>query len=299
MNNKEKIGYFKRLKLAIFELENYIQFLSEKNRKAIGFCFKSVILFSMVLVLCNIASVYVKYKTTEKYIDHMVPDFVYTDNKLEIDNTKVDNDDRKTVANVMKSLDGVYKDIFNGNTFTKNDLINYVNNNQAKIVSIFCLAMLVESVLYLFIFWILIGFLTSFVGWIVLGFSRIKIRYSKLYAISLYASTLTILITVIYTILNTIFGIYIEVFDYLVMLISYIYITAVIYMIKSDLIKQQLELIKIVTVKKQIEDNSLNDNDKEPNDEKEPETESDTKNDKSKENKEPGEEDNEPDGSEI
>ena len=81
------------------------------------------------------------------------------------------------------------------------------------------------------------------------------------------------------------------------MLIAYIYITAVIYMIKSDLIKQQLELIKIVTVKKQIEDNSFDD--KEQNDEKEPETESDTKNNKSKEKKEPGEEADEPDGSEI
>lgn len=297
MNKKEKIGYFKRLKLAIFELENYIQFLSEKNGKAIGFCFKSVILFSFILVLCNIASVYVKYKSVDKYIDHMVPEFVYTDNKLEINNEQLDSADRKTVASVMKSLDGVYKDIFNGKTFTKNDLINYVNNNQKKIVSIFGLVMFIESVMYLFIFWILIGFLTSFVGWIVLGFSRIKIRYSKLYAISLYASTLTILITVIYTILNTTFGIYIEVFDYLVMLIAYIYITAVIYMIKSDLIKQQLELIKIVTVKKQIEDNSFDD--KEQNDEKEPETESDTKNDKSKEKKEPGEEADEPDGSEI
>ena len=92
------------------------------------------------------------------------------------------------------------------------------------------------------------GFLTSFVGWIALKFIRIKMKYSKLYELSLYSSTLTITLTVIYTMLNTFFGINIEVFDYLVMLIAYIYITAVIYMIKSDLITQQLELMKIINV---------------------------------------------------
>ena len=85
------------------------------------------------------------------------------------------------------------------------------------------------------------------------------------------------------------------------MIIAYIYITAVIYMIKSDLIKQHMELIKIVTVQEQMRE--------EIEKEKKKETKEDEK-DKDSPEEEPEAEvkvnreekdtvDNEADGSEI
>lgn len=304
MENRKRIGFFKRIKMAIFELENYIQFLSEKLGTAIGFCFKSVIVFSLIMAVSNIVFIYVKYGSPGKYVEHIIPNFIYQDREMTIEESDIDNDEKKAVASVMRQFDLTYREIFQTETFEKIDLVNYVNNNEAKVTVIGGIAIFLESILDLFTFWIIIGFLTSFVGWVVFRFSRIKMKYSKLYALSLYASTLTIILTVMYTILNSFFGIYIEIFDYLAMLIAYIYITAVIYMIKSDLIKQQVELIKIVTVQEQIKEQMEKEKEKEKEEQKddgkneeEPESEPDAETVVDSDKKD--EVDNEPDGSEI
>ena len=254
MEKTKKIGFFKRLKMAIFELENYIQFISEKSGKAIFYSLKLVIILSFIIVAANAIFVYAKYNNPTNYLDNIVPNFVYQDSKLEIDKDDLTTDEKKSTAEVMKQLSPSIKEIFSGQTYSKTDLMQYVQENERNIVIIGVAVVLIEGIFDLFIFWIMIAILTSFIGWIVLKFLRIKMKYSRLYALSTYASTLSIILTVIYTMLNTFFGVYIDVFDYLSMLISYIYITAVIYMIKSDLIKQQLELIRIATVQAQVKE---------------------------------------------
>ena len=310
MEKTKKIGFFKRLKMAIFELENYIQFISEKSGKAIFYSLKLVIILSFIIVAANAIFVYAKYNNPTNYLDNIVPNFVYQDSKLEIDKDDLTTDEKKSTAEVMKQLSPSIKEIFSGQTYSKTDLMQYVQENERNIVIIGVAVVFIEGIFDLFIFWIMIAILTSFIGWIVLKFLRIKMKYSRLYALSTYASTLSIILTVIYTMLNTFFGVYIDVFDYLSMLISYIYITAVIYMIKSDLIKQQLELIRIATVQAQVKEQLDKEKEKEeeekrkkqeePKDEKE--NGSDEGSDKKEKEKSYGENnvyDDEPDGSEI
>lgn len=308
MEKTKKIGFFKRLKMAIFELENYIQFISEKSGKAIFYSLKLVIILSFIIVAANAIFVYAKYNNPTNYLDNIVPNFVYQDSKLEIDKNDLTTDEKKATAEVMKQLSPSIKEIFSGQTYSKTDLMQYVQENERNIVIIGVAVVFIEGIFDLFIFWIMIAILTSFIGWIVLKFLRIKIKYSRLYALSTYASTLSIILTVIYTMLNTFFGVYIDVFDYLSMLISYIYITAVIYMIKSDLIKQQLELIRIATVQAQVkeqlekekEEEEKRKKQEEPKDEKE--NGSDEGSDKKEKEKSDGENnvyDDEPNGSEI
>lgn len=310
MEKTKKIGFFKRLKMAIFELENYIQFISEKSGKAIFYSLKLVIILSFIIVAANAIFVYAKYNNPTNYLDNIVPNFAYQDSKLEIDKDDLTTDEKKATAEVMKQLSPSIKEIFSGQTYSKTDLMQYVQENEKNIVIIGVAVVFIEGIFDLFIFWIMIAILTSFIGWIVLKFLRIKMKYSRLYALSTYASTLSIILTVIYTMLNTFFGVYIDVFDYLSMLISYIYITAVIYMIKSDLIKQQLELIRIATVQAQVKEQLDKEKEKEeeekrkkqeePKDEKE--NGSDEGSDKKEKEKSDGENnvyDDEPDGSEI
>ena len=310
MEKTKKIGFFKRLKMAIFELENYIQFISEKSGKAIFYSLKLVIILSFIIVAANAIFVYAKYNNPTNYLDNIVPNFVYQDSKLEIDKDDLTTDEKKATAEVMKQLSPSIKEIFSGQTYSKTDLMQYVQENERNIVIIGVAVVFIEGIFDLFIFWIMIAILTSFIGWIVLKFLKIKMKYSRLYALSTYASTLSIILTVIYTMLNTFFGVYIDVFDYLSMLISYIYITAVIYMIKSDLIKQQLELIRIATVQAQVKEQLDKEKEKEeeekrkkqeePKDEKE--NGSDEDSDKKEKEKSDGENnvyDDEPDGSEI
>lgn len=310
MEKTKKIGFFKRLKMAIFELENYIQFISEKSGKAIFYSLKLVIILSFIIVAANAIFVYAKYNNPTNYLDNIVPNFVYQDSKLEIDKDDLTTDEKKTTAEVMKQLSPSIKEIFSGQTYSKTDLMQYVQENERNIVIIGVAVVFIEGIFDLFIFWIMIAILTSFIGWIVLKFLRIKMKYSRLYALSTYASTLSIILTVIYTMLNTFFGVYIDVFDYLSMLISYIYITAVIYMIKSDLIKQQLELIRIATVQAQVKEQLDKEKEKEEEEKRkkqeepqgEKENGSDEGSDKKEKEKSDGENnvyDDEPDGSEI
>lgn len=310
MEKTKKIGFFKRLKMAIFELENYIQFISEKSGKAIFYSLKLVIILSFIIVAANAIFVYAKYNNPTNYLDNIVPNFVYQDSKLEIDKNDLTTDEKKSTAEVMKQLSPSIKEIFSGQTYSKTDLMQYVQENERNIVIIGVAVVFIEGIFDLFIFWIMIAILTSFIGWIVLKFLRIKMKYSRLYALSTYASTLSIILTVIYTMLNTFFGVYIDVFDYLSMLISYIYITAVIYMIKSDLIKQQLELIRIATVQAQVKEQLDKEKEKEEEEKRkkqeepqgEKENGSDEGSDKKEKEKSDGENnvyDDEPDGSEI
>lgn len=310
MEKTKKIGFFKRLKMAIFELENYIQFISEKSGKAIFYSLKLVIILSFIIVAANAIFVYAKYNNPTNYLDNIVPNFVYQDSKLEIDKDDLTTDEKKSTAEVMKQLSPSIKEIFSGQTYSKTDLMQYVQENERNIVIIGVAVVFIEGIFDLFIFWIMIAILTSFIGWIVLKFLRIKMKYSRLYALSTYASTLSIILTVIYTMLNTFFGVYIDVFDYLSMLISYIYITAIIYMIKSDLIKQQLELIRIATVQAQVKEQLDKEKEKEEEEKRkkqeepqgEKENGSDEGSDKKEKEKSDGENnvyDDEPDGSEI
>ena len=310
MEKTKKIGFFKRLKMAIFELENYIQFISEKSGKAIFYSLKLVIILSFIIVAANAIFVYAKYNNPTNYLDNIVPNFVYQDSKLEIDKDDLTTDEKKATAEVMKQLSPSIKEIFSGQTYSKTDLMQYVQENERNIVIIGVAVVFIEGIFDLFIFWIMIAILTSFIGWIVLKFLKIKMKYSRLYALSTYASTLSIILTVIYTMLNTFFGVYIDVFDYLSMLISYIYITAVIYMIKSDLIKQQLELIRIATVQAQVKEQLDKEKEKEEEEKRkkqeepqgEKENGSDEGSDKKEKEKSDGENnvyDDEPDGSEI
>ncbi len=300
MEKKKKIGYFKRFKMAIFELENYVEFLAEKFGKSLGFCIKTVTILSLILVVTNILNIYSRFGTATKYVDYIIPNFEYVDNKMNIETEDVNNSERKMVVSTLKGLDLTYREIFQGKSYNKSDLLDYVQKNERSIIIAAIVAMWIEGFLEMLFFWLLMGLLTSFVGWVVFKLSRIRMKFSKLYMLSIYSSTLTVVLTVVYSILNTCLGIYIEVFDYLSMLISYIYITAVIYMIRSDLIKEQYELIRIVTEQKKNEE-KVEENPKEEEPKSEKENDENKKDgdqsDKEKESKSPI--DDEPDGSEI
>ena len=143
-----------------------------------------------------------------------------------------------------------YKNIldeFNIDKFNKSDIINLLNNqiNNPKVYIAYFLT--IEAVLF-FNYFIavlidililsLFGVLT---GWI----ARIKIRYRAIFNMSIYAITLSIILQFIYRVINLFFGFEIKYFDLMYTAIAYICLAAAIFMIKSDVVKQQIELIKI------------------------------------------------------
>lgn len=303
MEKTKKIGFFKRFKMAIFELENYIDFLNEKLSKSLIFSLKLVILLSFIMAISNAIYVYAKYNSPDNYLSEVIPEFTYENSELKIDENETKSDEKKQIAQVMKQVVPSVTNILGNGTYTKADLIHYVQENQKTIVGFGVTAIFIENILDMYIMWLMVAILTSFIGWIALVFLRIKMKYSKLFTLSIYASTLSVILTVIYTMLNAFAGVYIDMFDYLSILIAYIYITAVIYMIRSDLIKQQIELIRIATI--QAEEKERLEREKEKEREQEREDEPDDVGIDSKEEEEKKKEsnddigDDEPDGSEI
>lgn len=296
MEKTKRIGFFKRLKMSLFELENYIEFTAEKTSKAISFVMKMVIAFALIMVVSNVLYVYWKYESPANYINNIIPEFTYQNHKLSISDDEKKDENKKLVASLMEQVEPAYRPIIPDGDYTKIDIVNFVRDNEKQLVVFFSLTVFIETIFEMSIFWFMIALLTSLVGLIVLRFSRIRMKFSKLYAISIYASTLSMILTVLYNILTNHFNVHIDSFEFLSMLIAYIYITAVIYMIRSDLLKQQLELIKIATVQAKVKEQL----DREKEENKEQEDKKDKEKDGDKEEKPVDvDTDNEPDGSEI
>ena len=110
------------------------------------------------------------------------------------------------------------------------------------------------------------------------------IKYKEIFNMSIYALTLSIVLYLIYICVNITTGFTIKYFDLAYEIISYIYIITAILMIKSDLIKQQIEIGKIVEEQKKVrEEKKQEDNEEEkPKEDKEEKKEK-----KDKEEKEP------------
>ena len=307
---KTKIGFLKRIKMALFELENYIEFTEEKMSKAMFFAIKVSILLSLITVLSTIVFIKVKYSSLDNMANEVIPEFTYNDHKLEFTEDYNKDDSKVAVAYAMKSLEPYYRERLPIGNNDKHDLINFIKDNHNNTITFsIIIVFFIEQFISTYVWWLLTATLTSFIGLVVLAFSRIKMKYSGVYALSIYASLLTTILTVIYQILNVFFGIYINIFDYLSMLVSYIYITAAIYMIRSDLIKQQIELIKLATeqakIKEEMEKEKIREEEekkkmREEQEEKERKEKEDKENNEDESNKPSLEDDGEdPDGSEI
>lgn len=108
-------------------------------------------------------------------------------------------------------------------------------------------------------------FLLSFFGLVTSLLSKISIRYKAIFNMSIYALTLSVILRLVYLVSNLIFDFKIKYFDVMYISVAYISLAAAIFMIKSDLIKQHIQLIKIMEESKQKIEEKINFPEKEKN----------------------------------
>ena len=117
---------------------------------------------------------------------------------------------------------------------------------------------IIISLVYLFIIYtleILIDvLLLSVVGYLVTKIVNVKFKYRSIFNMSIYALTLSILLYLIYTIVNIFTMFTVKYFDIAYNAIAYIYMITAILTIKSDLIKQQIELQMIQKEQKKVKE---------------------------------------------
>ena len=174
---------------------------------------------------------------------------------------------------------------------SKQSILEAISSNYMKQAVIIIIAI---SILYLYIAYfiqILIDvLLLSLIGYILSKIVRVKFKYKAIFNMSVYALTLSIILYMIYIIVNLFTGFEIVYFDIAYDAIAYIYIITAMLMIKSDLIKQQIEIGKIVEEQKKVREEKQQEEDKEKQEQKEDK-------EKKKDNKENNNEEGTPEGS--
>lgn len=135
----------------------------------------------------------------------------------------------------------------------KQEIINMLSNtNEWILYAVFFITMSI----YLFIIYIstvlIDALLYSLLAYITGIFSRLRLRYSACYNIAVHSLTLPIILNLVYMIVNQFTGYTIKYFSIMYMAITCIYIVTSILMIKSDVIKKQMELSKIITEQEKI-----------------------------------------------
>ena len=175
------------------------------------------------------------------------------------------------------------------NNINKQSILNlFSDSNLSKLYLIFALiSFLTLFVSYLIKFLIDI-LLLSIVGFLLSKIVGVNFKYKSIFNMSIYALTLSIILSLIYSIVNLFTGFIIQYFEIAYNAISYIYIVTALLMIKTDLMKNQQELIKIVQEQRKIKEEEEQNKEENKNDEedKQKEEKQEEKEEKNKEGKE-------------
>lgn len=114
--------------------------------------------------------------------------------------------------------------------------------------------------LTIFIYMFIVYLVSNLVDAVILGalgyvFARIvklRLKFKATFIMGIYALTLPIILNLIYIVVNTLTGFTISYFQWMYTTISYIYIAVAILMIKTEIINQKLQLMKIEQIQKEI-----------------------------------------------
>lgn len=319
MEEKKKINFFKRIKKAVCNLEEYIFFATEKFSVGFKFFLKLLLIFVIIISIAFSYRFYKMKNNAVEYIKNELPNFEIKDNLLEIDTTEIISKEDKnglysiiinTVENEkdnLKLTNGIvflkdkliikipnieeqeysYESILkqlNTSTLTKQQILEYIENNDMIININFYLI----TVAYLFIVYgtlmLLDVVMLAILAFILARIARVKLSFSSTFNLAVCALTLPIILNCIYIIINILTGFEVKYFQTMYNIISYIYIAAAILMIKTDLIKQQILISKIVEEQKKQQEEEETQVEKKP---KEKEPKEDKQQDKPKDEPEP------------
>ena len=167
--------------------------------------------------------------------------------------------------------------IYGKNEFTKQDVVNDINN--VNMLSL-CISLILTVFLGFFITYLIISILDiiilALLSNIIAMLLRVRMKVSALVNISVHAMTLPIILLLIYLIILLTTGFEIKYFNIMYRGISYVYVITAIFLIRSNLIKQKMELTTIIQKQKEV---------KEQMEEKEKEKEKPEEKEEQKENK--------------
>lgn len=157
-------------------------------------------------------------------------------------------------SNLLANEENIYySTIFQNDIEGKEELLNLVGvQNLIYICVIFYLTIFI----YLFIVYLASNFIDALVlgtlGYLFARIMRLRLKYKATFNIGTYALTLPIILNLIYIIINIFIGFEINYFQWMYTTISYIYVIVAILMIKTEIINQKIQLIKLQAIQEQV-----------------------------------------------
>lgn len=253
-----KLNFFKKVWYSIIEFEKYPELAALGVKKAIIYFTQLILIFCIIYTGC-----YVYYVSN---IANFEEENLTLSQKI-MKTTIGENVDETQKSNIMERA-SLYSDK------------TIIATLFANVVFQFYLSTLLDV------------FTLSIFGLFTCMVAKIKMNYKAVFNMSIYALTFSIILRTIYFAITILTGFKIKYFEVMYISIAYITLTAVIFMIKSDVMKQHLELMKIIEENKEKIEQKITIQKKEKKEEKE---ENDKKD--KKENEDENEEGTEEQGS--
>ena len=176
-----------------------------------------------------------------------------------------------------------YQESFNSinlTEFSKQDVVNYVQNGEINSLyfSLF-ISLFIYSFAMYFINTLWYAIIIGIVGYFTMWMLKMKMRFVAVFNMAIYALTLSTILNILYLIINMLFNFTIEYFSIMYVTVATIYLIAAIFILKTDLMKKQAEVMKIVEAQ-QIVKRELEEQEKEDKKEKEEREKEDKKEEK-------------------
>ena len=186
--------------------------------------------------------------------------------------------------------------------FNKQDLINYINSSQMYnfYISIFLTIFVYSFSMYLLTTLSNAVFLAVF-GYLVTWIAKIRMRFVAVFNMAVYSLTLSTILNMMYIAINIFVPFAMEYFQVMYVTVAAIYLIAAIFLLKSEYIKRQAELMKLAEaqqiVKKELEQKEEEEKEKEQREKEKKERKEKDRKEEKKEKKQSGKQGEEPQGS--
>ena len=327
MEETKKINFFKRVKIAIFDLEKYNTFLNEKLFMAFKYLLKFLVLLVVIFSIATTIELNQKIDAAFKYFSNEFPSFEYKEGILNVAD-KVEAYNKKYDAKLIADTGEVSEEqlikyqeiakesgtstillkdkaIFEANgiaaEFVYTDLMKtigieelskeMVSNqyNESGFMFKVGTAIFIYSFMVLFIQYFLVVLenilVVAVFGWVASKIIRLKLKFSKALTIAIYGLTLSNIINVVYSVIATFTTFEIKYFSLMYFIIGYIYMMAVIFMNKAELMDNDGtgEILQVVENINFVDNSEEEQSKKKETKKKKTKTESDKKEKDSKE----------------
>ena len=186
--------------------------------------------------------------------------------------------------------------------FNKQDLINYINSSQMYnfYISIFLTIFVYSFAMYLLTTLSNAVFLAVF-GYLVTWIAKIRMRFVAVFNMAVYSLTLSTILNMMYIAINIFVPFVMEYFQVMYVTVAAIYLIAAIFLLKSEYIKRQAELMKLAEaqqiVKKELEQKEEEEKEKEQREKEKKERKEKDRKEEKKDEKQSGKQNGEPQGS--